>query len=66
MGWILRVVGSPESFNFQMSISQRDWQRGSGAMGTISQLAAQVLFWKNPLRFYIISNKATFPTCHII
>lgn len=29
MGWIIRVVGSPESFNFQMSISQHDWQRGS-------------------------------------
>lgn len=29
MGWIFWVVGSPESFNFQMSISQHDWQRGS-------------------------------------
>lgn len=33
MGWIFRVVGSPESFNFQMSISQRDWQRGSAGYG---------------------------------
>lgn len=36
------------------------------AIGTISQLAAQALFWKNSLRFYIISNKATIPTCHVI
>lgn len=33
------------------------------AIGTISQLAAQALFWKNSLRFYVISNEATFPTC---
>lgn len=31
MGWIFRVVGSPESFNFQMPISQHDWQRGSAS-----------------------------------
>lgn len=71
MGRIVAGRTSWLSAHLNLSISKCQLVNTIGSKAaqgiTISyNFTVQVLFWKNSVQFYVVSNKATFPTCHMI